>query len=130
MKKILKWIFALISIAMIGYILLVSSLIWGPSLKSYTQRTTFDSNQWKSHLESHNNIKQRMVNDLLLHYSLVGMSVEEVTQLLGKPPQTNYFKDCNYVYWLGPESGLGVDSEWLCIKFENNRVTEAVVRRD
>ncbi len=56
----------------------------------------------------------------ILPDSLVGMSVEEVTQLLGKLPQTNYLKDYNYiVYWLGPESGLCVDSILMSIYGQN-----------
>jgi hypothetical protein len=37
--------------------------------------------------------------------------------LLGEPPKTEYFKEFDLVYYLGPERGfMGIDSEWLVLK--------------
>lgn len=72
-----------------------------------------------------------MVDDLLRRYKLVGMTRTEIEQLLGKPPSTQYFPSYDYVYWLGPERGfISIDSEWLCVKFKNDKVIEARICRD
>ncbi len=99
-----------------GYILLVAFLVTGPHLKSYIEQTSFDSIEWKKSTNHSDNVKQRMVHDLLKKHKFQGISVEDINQLLGKPPPTVYFKDYDYVYWLGPERGMGVDSEWLGIE--------------
>ena len=112
------------------FVLAVSLFIFGPSINSYVQEVPFNSDQWKANLENHNNLKQKMVPDLLSRYTLKGMSKDEIETLLGKPSQTAYFKDYDYVYWLGPEKGMGVDSEWLGIKFENGVVVMVDSLRD
>lgn len=112
------------------FILAVSLFIFGPSIKSYIQDVPFNSDQWKANLETHDNLKQKMVSDLLSRYTLQGMSRDEIENLLGKPPKTEYFKDYDYVYWLGPEKGMGVDSEWLGVQFNNGVVITADILRD
>ena len=113
-----------------GYLLFVGFLIFGPTVKSYLQQTSFESTQWKNHLDDQDRIKQKMLRDLLSQHKLIGMTVENINQLLGSPPKTSYFRDYDYVYWLGPENGLGVDSEWLCIKFRDGVVAKADVLTD
>ena len=125
--KVTLWLFG---IAAIVFILAVSFFIFGPSMNSYIQEVPFNSDQWKANLETRDNLKQKMVSDLLSRFTLEGMSSGEIENLLGKPPQTEYFKDYKYVYWLGPERGMGVDSEWLGIKFSNGVVVSVDVLRD
>ncbi|MED4531245.1 outer membrane protein assembly factor BamE domain-containing protein [Metabacillus fastidiosus] len=71
-----------------------------------------------------NNISGRvyMVDDLLNDYDLNGKTKKEVTNLLGTPTETEYFKtENNIVYYLGDERGLiSIDSEWLVIEFDDN----------
>jgi hypothetical protein len=51
--------------------------------------------------------------------------------LLGVPPPTPYFREYDYVYWLGPERGLfSIDSEWLVVKLQNDVVVAAEVVTD
>ncbi len=94
----------------------------------------FNSKVWKASLESETSaepVRLDMVDDLLARHKLKGASRTEIEQLLGKPPKTNYFSDYEYVYWLGPErSLLGIDSEWLCLKFSNNQVSEVRILAD
>lgn len=72
-----------------------------------------------------------MVDDLLARYELVGMTRDKVDELLGVPPETAYFTGFDYVYWLGPERGfISIDSEWLCIDFEDGVVVDARLMRD
>jgi hypothetical protein len=130
LKSILKLGLYLVGITAAGYVLLVSFLIFGPSVKSYFQQTSFDSVQWKASLETGDTIKQRMVSNLLSQHKLVGMRVEEIDQLLGRPHETSYFKDYDYLYWLGPERTMGVDSEWLGIKFKSGITVKADLLRD
>lgn len=115
----------------LGYFLLVSFLFFGPKVKSYADRMPFESSTWKVHLDGKEPTKQYMVDDLLSRYQLVGMRDNEIEELLGRPPQTNYFKDYDYVYWLGPErSSFGIDSEWLGIKFHDGFAIKADILRD
>ncbi|MFO1446128.1 outer membrane protein assembly factor BamE [Bacillus sp. Bva_UNVM-123] len=74
-----------------------------------------------------------IVDDLFKKYNLNGMTIDEVTTLLGEPTETSYFKhDDNIVYYLGNERGLiSIDSEWLVINFDDsNKVIKYAVVRD
>jgi len=75
-------------------------------------------------------IRIRMIDDLM-HRNIRGMRRSAVDALLGPPTDTDHFREYDYVYWLGPERGLlGVDSEWLGIKFDRDIVVEAILLRD
>ena len=54
------------------------------------------------------------------------MRWSEIISVLGTAPPTDYFREYDFVYWLGPERGLfGIDSEWLVLKYgADGRVTE------
>ena len=72
-----------------------------------------------------------MVDDLLKKHELIGMSKNQINELLGIPEPTGYFSDFDYVYWLGSERGLiPMDSEWLGVKFKNDIVIESMILRD
>lgn len=129
-KPQLKIGLLLFSILAAGYLLNVGLLIFGPTVKSYMESTNFNSTEWKNHLNDQDSVKQKMLLDLLSQHKLIGMTVKDINQLLGSPPKNSYFEDYDYVYWLGPERGLGVDSEWLCIKFNDGVVTKAEVLTD
>jgi len=115
-------------VAILAFILVL------PTVEYYSHRTAFDSAEWKSSLtqspaRGEYPIRLSMVHDLLQRYRLQGMSRQQIDQLLGKPPASPDDGD-NYVYWLGPELGFGVDSELLCIKFKDSVVTEVRIRTD
>lgn len=79
------------------------------------------------------NSRVYMIDDFFDKYQLEKMTKEEVTDLLGVPPETNYFKeDDNIVFRLGDERGfISIDSEWLIVKFDvEGKVTEYEIRRD
>ncbi|MDF0674005.1 MAG: hypothetical protein P0120_06650 [Nitrospira sp.] len=111
-------------------ILLVVALLAGPTLRDYAMQTSFDEARWKQEADSGQRVW--MVDGLLHKYSLVGWSQERVEQLLGKPPASEYFKtECDWLYWLGPERGfISIDSEWLCLKFQEALVIKATIVRD
>ena len=115
-------------------LLIVGFFLFFPSIDNYLLRTKFDSAKWKSQIDIHNVEKPeklRMVDDLMKNYLLVGMDRKQVEELLGVPPKSDYFSDYDYVYWLGPERGfISIDSEWLCIKLEDNIVVEVELLKD
>ncbi|MBU6455395.1 MAG: hypothetical protein KGS72_26730 [Cyanobacteria bacterium REEB67] len=119
-----------------SFIALILVMVFGPTVADYSQRGHFDSEAWKKVAtaqsgQRENPVCLRMVDDLLARYKLEGMSRAEVEKLLGKPPTTNYFKEYDFVYMLGPErSFISIDSEWLCIKFKNDVVSEVRICRD
>jgi len=129
-KFFLKLIAYLMISIIIGYAFIVALLIFGPRAKNYFQQTDFDPVVWKQNLGVGKPLKQKMISDLFKKFRLVGMSRAQMIELLGTPPKTNYFRNYDFVYWLGPENGMGVDSEWLCIKFENDVVVSAVILTD
>jgi hypothetical protein len=129
-KRLLKIFAVILLITLIIYLSIIGFIFFGPSVKSYVQRTEFNSAVWKANLAPNNNIKQRMVHDLLRNHKINGLRVTEVDVLLGIPPKSEYFKECDYLYWLGPESGLGVDSEWLCLRIKNGVVEDFKILTD
>lgn len=130
-KRFFKITLWLIGLVVVGYIVLIGFLMFGPSLQNYAAQTPFDSVQWKATLNKNDPIRQRMVSSLKATHILYGQTKEQIDWLLGTPPATGYFKEYDYVYWLGPErSVLGIDSEWLCLKFENGRVIKADLLTD
>ena len=65
-------------------------------------------------------IRGCLVDDLIAHAPIRGRSRADIVALLGEPSKTDYFKDYDLVYWLGPERGLiSIDSEWLVIRLDS-----------
>ena len=111
----------------------VLALIFGPPVVSdYASRTSFDSARWKAeNRRGAEGIRVRMVDDLLRRHELVGMQRLQLEELLGVPPETPYFREYDYVYWLGPERGaFSIDSEWLVVKCQQDLVVAAKVVTD
>jgi hypothetical protein len=77
-------------------------------------------------------VRLRMADDLVGHKRLIGLTRQEVIVRLGEPPKTEYFKESDLVYYLGPErSFISIDSEWLVLKLgPDGRVTMATIARD
>jgi hypothetical protein len=115
------------------YITLTAILFGRPIIKDYANRKPFDSKIWKASLVGnfHPDTRLRMVDDLFKKHNLIGMSKNDIDNLLGIPPNTSYFKNYDYVYRLGIERGIiPIDSEWLAIEFENGKVIKANIVRD
>lgn len=112
----------------------IGSLLLGPGAEGYLRRQTFDSQRWIQNDRSDFMWPTRltMVDDLLAHQPLTGISRDSVEALLGPPDSTPYWKDWDLVYRLGPERGLiRLDSEWLVLRLDaNGRVTEYSIVRD
>lgn len=73
-----------------------------------------------------------MADDLVENKKLIGLTRQEVLARLDEPPKTEYFKNFNLVYYLGPERGfMGIDSEWLVLKLgPEGRVVKATIAHD
>ena len=109
----------------------VAVLLSWPIVSDYSSRIPFDGTTWRQENTQPQGLRVRMVDDLLRQHSLVGMTRGEVNALLGVPPKTEYFSEYEYVYWLGPERGfISIDSEWLALRFRDDRAVEARVVRD
>lgn len=118
------------------YMALFFYLFLWPSFQEYFNRQEFDSNLWKNEKFTTEDqpLRQRMVHDLLKRYELIGMNRSQIDELLGPtaaPAANGDFQGVDYVYWLGPERGFfGIDSEFLRIKFKDNRVIEVKILTD
>ena len=141
-RLIKRVIFVVLGLGIVVLVLLIAAyLLWfsGPTVDD-THRTQFNSASWKNEELANEStpirlsmppIRLRMVDDLLERYTLKGMSKKQIDELLGIPKPTGYFRDYDYVYWLGPERGtFPIDSEWLVIKFRDNAVVEAKILTD
>ena len=108
-------------------------VIFGPAIvKDYASRRSFDSGQWRAeNRRGAEGIRVQMVDDLLRRHRLVGMRRAQVWSSLGVPPPTDYFREYDYVYWLGPERGaFSIDSEWLVVRCQEDVVVSAEVVTD
>jgi hypothetical protein len=117
---------------LLGVALLVGVLAGTPAARDYASRMAFDSAAWKAENRGDAaGLRVRMVDDLLRTHKLVGLSRAQLEDLLGVPPATEYFREYDYVYWLGPERGLfSIDSEWLVVKCGQGVVVSASVVTD
>ena len=118
---------------LLSYVGLLAYMFGSPVVKDYASRMPFDSSKWQNEelVNTRNPVRIRMVDDMLKKHNLVGMTKENLIALLGIPPKTGYFSNYDFVYWLGPERGFfSIDSEWLVIKLEDDKVVEAMVVRD
>jgi hypothetical protein len=78
---------------------------FGDSIRERWNRQRFDSVAWHSGQSRTNAVRIRMVDDLMRRHSFRGMTRDQVTAIVGEPDKTEYFKEWDLVYWLGPERG-------------------------
>lgn len=86
-------------------------------------RLPFISEKWKN-TDPHNlydDLRQRMIRDLLYNHKLLGQSKDEIISLLGESDSTNAFHDWDFKYYLGPEFRNSTP-EWLLINFDENNI--------
>jgi hypothetical protein len=122
-KKAKKFLITLVIFTTIPVIYLMIQL----GINEFNSR--FSQEKWQDRLDE----RVHMVDHLLNKYRLAEMNKEEVYELLGKPTETEYFREQNnIVYYLGPERGfISIDSEWLVIWFDNqDKVIEYKILRD
>jgi len=119
----------------IGYhVFLAASLLLGPTVEDYTHSQAFEPTAWRRNDQSNVMWPARlsMVDDLLATHPLVGISRDSLQHLLGPSDSMTYWKEWDFVYWLGPERGLiRLDSEWLVLRLgPDGHVREYKIVRD
>jgi hypothetical protein len=116
----------------LGFGLLFAGLFGTPVVNDYASRVAFESAAWKAENgDAAQGVRVHMVDDLLARHTLVGMSRAHLEELLGVPPETPYFREYDYVYWLGPERGfISIDSERLVVKINDGVVVSAKIVTD
>ncbi len=92
----------------------------------------FDSDRWKQVERVDDQARIHMIEHLMWSRKLDGLSRTELVALLGPPSNAGYFRDRDYVYWLGNERSLfSIDSEWLVVDVDaSGRVSHYEVVRD
>ena len=125
----------LLILGLAGVLCVIGAVGWffyGDTIQEHLRRRPFDSAAWKGEKTLTNDIRIRMVDDLLRRHSFRGMTRDQVTGIIGEPDKTEYFKNWDLVYWLGPERGfMSIDSEWLVFRLNGQKkVTEFRIVRD
>jgi len=127
-KPTLIAIIAIATLALLSpYIVLFGTMIYYGA-NEYMHREPFDSRVWQDpkQVEGDDPVRLRMVDDLVRSKRLDYLRRADVEALLGNPPATEYFRDHDLVYWLGPERGrMSIDSEWLAIDFDKNGIVRS-----
>ncbi|MCU1312211.1 MAG: hypothetical protein JWO20_3336 [Candidatus Angelobacter sp.] len=115
----------------IGFVVLTLLAVAVLVIYSHERTIRFDAVLWRDPGTS-DTVKLQVADDLIATQALSGKTRKEVTALLGQPPETNYFKEYDLVYYLGPERGfISIDSEWLVLKFgPDGRASDVGIARD
>ena len=121
MGKKLRVVFALAAVAFFA----------GGSWFVFRPGRHFDPSLW-GNSQTPASVRLRMADDLVDNQKLIGFTRQEVVARLGEPPKTEYFKEFDMVYYLGPERGfMSIDSEWLVLKLgPDGRVVRATIAND
>jgi hypothetical protein len=109
----------------VGFALSILSYIFFPLINDAYYHQKFDSKVWKDNAKAFDfdvNLytpRQKMIDDLVDNV-LPGLTRDEINDLLGDPDSglLSVENESNIVYVLGPERGLGVDSQCLLISFD------------
>jgi hypothetical protein len=115
------------------YLALVGVALLGPTIANWTHRERFTAAGWQANDRTDDMwpTRLRMIDDLIARHALTGLSRDSVRALLGPADSTSYWKDWDAVYQLGPERGLiRIDSEWLVLRFSDDRVAGWEIVRD
>ena len=105
------------------FIVLISIIVCGIGLRGKLSGEKFDSQKWKitkMNSEDDFSLRWNMMNSLRNNYKLIGMSKNEIINLLGKPDE-NFTTEKTFRYYLG-SSYNGINTGSLIIDFENGIV--------
>ncbi|HKP74815.1 MAG TPA: hypothetical protein VJT67_04695 [Longimicrobiaceae bacterium] len=119
---------------LVAYAASVGSLLLGPKLDDYRHRQRFEPVAWRRNAapEPAWPARLRMVDDLMAHHRLRGLTRDSVERLLGPRDTTDIWPEWDLVYRLGPERGLfSIDDEWLVLRMDRDgRVRDYRIVRD
>ena len=113
-----------------GAALIACAVLGGVSGGMTSVDKAFDAAAWRA-AGREDSTRTGMVDDLVRSGRLRGLTEAEVTALLGPPPEVSYFHEWDMVYLLGPCRCLfPIDNEWLVIRLDEGRVSQARVVQD
>lgn len=109
----------------IPMMVLIGWLVLGDTVADIAHRQRFNDETWRKQETTEHDVmwppRLCMVDDLMTSARLMGMSSNEVVELLGQAHDKSFplgAVDCDIHYYLGPERGfIRIDSEWLFLKF-------------
>jgi len=113
--------------AMIGWFVL------GGPIDDYFSRLPFDSAAWKTDRteQGERPDRQRMIEDLMERRLLTRLDGKDVERLLGPADVGASGPNGELTYALGPDRGIGIDTELFVIRFgEDGKVVETYLRTD
>ncbi|WP_166924325.1 hypothetical protein [Flavobacterium poyangense] len=105
------------------FITVLTIFVCGLGLRGKLSGEKFNSERWKNadlNLEKNSTMRWNMMNSLRNNYELIGMSKNEIINLLGKP-NGNFLKAKEFSYYLG-YTKTGINTGSLTITFENEKV--------
>ena len=131
MKLPFKIAIAVVSFGVLIFAAILINFVIGMSSQSprYETPLPFDEQTWKTAAqEPQSTTRYRMHKDLLIKHLLIGLTKEEILELLGPTESDNKFADATHVsYWLAPNF---LDNEWLVLEFRNNLVVGYKITSD
>jgi hypothetical protein len=135
LKRLVLVLVIVAGIPALFYALATGYFVFAPSADDYSHRTEFDPAGWRDRSLDKDPLwptRLRMVDDLIAHKRLDGLTRRDVESLLGPADRTEKWQHWHVVYHLGPERGvIRIDSEWLVIRFgPSDRVAEYRIVRD
>ncbi len=126
----LGWL-AIVACVLCGlWLAFIAFVLFWPAIADITHRQAFDAKTWREEESTKHDVlwppRLCMIDDLMASRRLIGMTLDQVIDLLGPPADKSFpygAVDCDIHYYLGPERGfLRVDSEWLFLKFERDNL--------
>lgn len=96
--------------------------VFSPDITNYFSRIEFDQEKWKDWQETETTacLRWDMTHDLIKKHELIGLSLNEIIDLLGEPDR----KIKNEIrYYLGM-SRHGIDTGSLILTIENDKIID------
>jgi hypothetical protein len=116
---------AVITLAIVAALSIVGFCGWflfGDTIQERIRRVPFDAAKWQGPTTFANDIRIRMVDDLLRRHDFHAMPRAQLVALIGEPDNTEYITGWDLVCWLGPERGfMAIDSEWLVFQLDSEQ---------
>ena len=97
-------------------------------VSEHLHRRPFDRKSWQDpkQVDGEDPVRLRIVDDLIKSKRLDRLSRADIVKLLGEPAATDYFREYDLVYWLGPERRwTGIDSEYLAMQLDKNGIVRS-----
>jgi len=134
-RRRLVWLLAVVLATPVAlYVAAWASFVAVPAADDLRHRLPFDAESWRrrsADADPEWPTRLRMVDSLIDRKRLDGLNRAQVERLLGPSDPTDKWKDWDLVYWLGPERGpIGIDSEWLVVRFDGHGAATYRIVRD